>query len=132
MTLSSKGVERAETTIQSVVLVPIVFLVAFMCFHLGSLFHQTHIAELAAIRGASIASGLDISARSSGQARLEIRRVISELGSHVASEPMISYKNQGVEVTVRLQASSAVSFLPSVATAQVWRPMESFRDETQR
>jgi len=132
MTLVSNGAERAETTIQSVVLVPIVFLVAFMCFHLGSLFHQTHIAELAAIRGASIASSLDISAHSSSQARLEIRRVVSELGSSVASEPIISYKNQGVEVTVRLQASTAISFLPSVATAHVWRPMESFRDETQR
>lgn len=132
MGLSSKCIERAETTIQSVVLVPIVFLVAFMCFHLGSLFHQTHIAELAAIRGASIASGLDISAQSSSQARLEIKQVVSELGSHVVSEPMISYKNKGVEVTVRLRASSAISFLPSIATAQVWRPMESFRDETQR
>ena len=132
MGLSSKCVERAETTIQSVVLVPIVFLVAFMCFHLGSLFHQMHIAELAAIRGASIASGLDISAQSSSQARLEIKQVVSELGSRVVSEPMISYKNKGVEVTVRLRAISAISFLPSIATAQVWRPMESFRAETQR
>lgn len=132
MIFSSKDSERAETTIQSVVLVPIVFLVAFMCFHLGSLFHQTHIAELAAIRGASIASGLDISSQSASQARLEIRRVVSELGSRIASEPIISYKNQGVEVTVQIQASSAISFLPTSASAQVWRPMESFRDETQR
>ena len=132
MTVGFTNAERAETTIQSVVLVPIVFLVAFMCFHLGSLFHQTHIAELAAIRGASIASGLDISSQSSSQARLEISRVVSDLGSRVASEPTISYKNHGVEVTVQLKATTAISFLPSVATAQVWRPMESFRDETQR
>ena len=124
--------ERAETTIQAVVLVPIVFLLTFMCFHLGSLFHQSHIAELAAIRGASVASGLDISSQSSSQARLEIRRVVTELGSHLVSEPSISYENRGVQVTVRIRASSALSFLSSVATAEVWQPMELFRDETQR
>lgn len=124
--------ERAETTIQTVVLVPIVFLLTLMCFHLGSLFHQSHIAELAAIRGASVASGLDISSQSSSQARLEIRRVVTELGSHLASEPSISYENRGVQVTVRIRSSTALSFLPSVATAEVWQPMELFRDETQR
>ena len=124
--------ERAETTIQTVVLVPIVFLLTLMCFHLGSLFHQSHIAELAAIRGASVASGLDISSQSSSQARLEIRRVVTELGSHLVSEPSISYENRGVQVTVRIRSSTALSFLPSVATAEVWQPMELFRDETQR
>lgn len=124
--------ERAETTIQTVVLVPIVFLIVFMCFHLGSTFHQSHIAQLAASRGASVASGLAQTDSSVLQARREIERVVSDLGSRLATQPVISYRDRGVEVRVTLTSSTAVSFLPATASADVWRPMESFRQEHDR
>lgn len=124
--------ERAETTIQTVVLVPVVFLVAFMCFHIGSLLHQRHIAQVAAIRGATAASSMTQSADSSSQAIREITRVVTDLDSQLASAPRISYRNKGVQVTVSVKASTAVSFLPSTITAEVWRPIESFRLEQDR
>lgn len=132
MTIVMRKSERAETTIQSVVLVPVVFLITFMCFHVGSFFHQRHIAEVAAIRGATVASGLGISSLSANQARIEIERVVADLGSHLVSEPSVSYENRGVQVTVNLKASSVLSFLPSVASAEVWQPLELFRSQTER
>lgn len=124
--------ERAETTVQSVVLVPVVFLVAFTCFHFGSLFHQTHVAQIAAIRGATVASAMDYSYESVHQAQTEAERVAQDLGSALVSVPEVKYRNQGVEVKVRLKTSTAISFLPSVATAVAWRPLESFRLEQDR
>ena len=124
--------ERAETTVQSVVLVPVVFLLAFMCFHIGSLFHQAHIAQLAAVRGVTVASALEQSSQSVQQAQKEVERVAQDLGSQLVSTPEVNYRQQGVEVRVRIKASSAISFLPSIASAEVWRPLEQFRLEQNR
>jgi Flp pilus assembly protein TadG len=124
--------ERAEATIQSVVVVPIIFLIVFMCFHLGSLFHQTHVAHLAATRGATVASSMNLSSDSVHRARAEIERVIADLDSRLATAPVISYRDRGVQVEVALRASTAISFLPSLASATAWRPLESFRLEQDR
>ena len=103
-----------------------------MCFHFGSLFHQTHVAQIAAIRGATVASAMDYSYESVHQAQTEAERVAQDLGSALVSVPEVKYRNQGVEVKVRLKTSTAISFLPSVATAVAWRPLESFRLEQDR
>lgn len=132
MFTSTSHSERAETTIQSVVLVPVVFLVAFMCFHIGSFFHQKHIAQLAAIRGATVASSMSFSAESASQARVEVARVVDDLNSRLASVPAVSFRDRGVQVTVALKASTAISFLPNVATAEAWKPLETFRNEQDR
>jgi hypothetical protein len=124
--------ERAETTIQSVVLVPVVFLLVFMCFHFGSLYHQTHIAQLAANRGATVGSAFAYSHESAKQAQSEAERVARELGSALTSIPEVSYRDQGLVVKVSLRTSTAISFLPSIATAEAWRPLESFRLEQDR
>jgi Flp pilus assembly protein TadG len=124
--------ERGESSVQTVVLVPIVFLLAFMCFHIGSILHQTHVAQVAAIRGATIASALNQSAESNHQARLEVMRVVSDLDSELAFQPSIIFRDSGVQVKVTLKTSTALSFLPSTASAEAWRPFESFRLEQQR
>jgi hypothetical protein len=132
MSMAAWHSERAETTIQSVVLVPVVFLVAFMCFHVGSFFHQKHIAQLAAIRGATVASSMPFSAESASQARVEVANVVDDLNSRLATTPAVSFRDRGVQVTVALKTSTAISFLPNVATAEVWKPLETFRNEQDR
>lgn len=128
----SSETERGESSLQTVILIPVVFLVAFMCFHVGSLMHQRHVAHVAVLRGAVVASGMTPSSEASSAARREVRRVVSDLGSHLAEEPHITYRDKGVIVTVKLRASTALSFLPSVVKSQTWRPMESFRLEQDR
>lgn len=128
----SISTSRAEVSIQAVILVPVVLLVVAICFHIGALLHQGHIAQLAASRGAQVASGMSLSAEASHQARQEVQRVVNDLGSRLDSSPRVTYRNQGVEVTVKIRASAALSFLPSTASAQVWRPLETFRIEHER
>lgn len=124
--------ERAETSVQTVALVPIVFLLVAMCFHVASLLHQRDVAQLAASRGAQVASGFVQSSTGVDQARREIETVVNELGSRLAGSPHVRYRDQGVAVTVNVQTAQALSFLPSVASAEVWRPLESFRLEPDR
>ncbi len=124
--------DRGETSIQSVVLVPVVFLIAFMCFHVGSLLHQSHIAHVAAAMGAEVASSANGSKEIYVVTRHEVERVVRDLNSHLVRKPSISVEPEGVRVSVSVQASSAISFLPQSATASVWKPWETFRREQDR
>lgn len=132
MTKTCASQERGETSVQAVVLVPVVFLLAFMCFHIGSLMHQSHIAQVAAIRGAAVASSMNPGEDARRRAHNEIERVVSDLNSRLVRPPVISYRDSGVQVKVSLRASSAISFLASEADAMVWQPLETFQLEQYR
>lgn len=124
--------DRGETSIQTVVLVPIVFILVFMCFHVGVLLHHTHVAELAAIRGASVASSMDYSVDTRVRVLREVQRVVSDLNVTLQKNPEIHFRDDGVHVRVQVSSATALSFLPGVASAEAWRPWESFRREQDR
>lgn len=124
--------DRGETSLQTVVLVPVVFLVVFMSFHVGAIFHNTHVAELAALRGAALASGLSPSLDAQQRAISEVQRVTADLNSTLLDPPNVSFRHDGVHVTVRLKVAGPISFLPQTATAKVWTPWETFKREQDR
>ena len=124
--------DRGEVSVQSVILVPVVFLIALMCFHVGSLLHQSHVAHVAAARGAEVAVSTPWSPNMRETAMYEIERVVRDLASSLAHVPDISHEPGGVRISVSLKASSALPFLPQVASASVWQPWESFRREQDR
>ena len=124
--------DRGETSIQTVVLVPVVFVLVLMCFHVGVLMHQTNVAELAALRGASIASSMDYSADTQHRVLREVQQVVSDLNSTLQGTPEIDFRDGGVHVRVQIKSTAVLSFLPTLASADVWRPWESFRREQDR
>ena len=124
--------DRGETSLQTVVLVPVVFLLVFMCFHVGAIFHHTHVAELAALRGAAVASALTPSSDAQQRAVSEVQRVTRDLNSKLLESPEVIFRHDGVHVTVRVKVSGPVSFLPQIASAKAWTPWESFKQEQYR
>lgn len=124
--------ERAETSIQAVVLVPVILLVVFMCFHLGAYFHQSHVAEFIASRGAEIAGASGVSAASRDSAVREMKRIAADLDSRFVGSPVVSYEHGGVRVKVVLAVPAATPLLPVSASAVVRHSHESFLFEQDR
>lgn len=124
--------ERAETSIQSVVLVPVVFVLVFVCFHVGSLLHQGHVAEAIATRGADVSASGGISAQTQQSALEEMSRMAQELGAELVRRPTISFGRNLVEVRVMVGARGAVPFLPRTAIATVRRVQERFVTQQER
>ncbi len=124
--------DRAETTIQAVILVPVVLLVVFMCFQVGAYFHQSHVAEFIASRGAEIASSHGVSADTRDSAVREMKRIAADLGSRLAHDPTISYEPSGVRVRVVLGVPAATPLLPTSTTAEVRHSYEAFIREQDR
>lgn len=130
--LTNGARERAETSIQSVVLVPVILLVVFMCFHLGAYFHQSHVAEFIASRGAEIAGASGVSAASRDSAVREMEMIAADLGSRFVAPPVVSYEQGGVRVKVVLRVPAATPLLPASTSAVVRHSHESFLLEQDR
>lgn len=124
--------ERAETSLQAVILVPVVFLMVFMCFHIAALRHQSHVAMAIAIRGADIAGSSDISAGSDNRAVSEMSRMASDLGARLVRAPSINHSQDSVTVQVDLRVNGALPFLPEVASATTRQTRERFVREQDR
>ncbi len=124
--------ERAETSLQAVILVPVVFLIVFMCFHLAALIHQGHVAMALAIRGAEITSASDNHFDAHGRAVAEMKLMSAELGAHLSRTPSFNYEENSVLVTVHLRVTGAVPFLPRVASATARQTLERFVPEQDR
>lgn len=132
MTTVTPGYERAETSLESVVLVPIVFLVVFMCFHLAALTHQGHVAMAVAVRGAEISGSSGNLDEARERAVSEMRQMANELGSRLSGTPGISYSSSSVIVTVEVMVSGAVPFLPRTVRATARQTLERFVLEQER
>lgn len=131
----SKGIlrqERAETSLQAVILVPVVFLVVFMCFHVAALIHQGHVAMAIAVRGAEISSSFSNDPGVRLHAVNEMKVMSSELRSRIAGTPRITYETNSVVVTVNLIVNGAVPFLPQIASATARQTLERFVPEQDR
>jgi hypothetical protein len=124
--------ERAETSIQAVILVPVVFLVVFMCFHMAALIHQSHVAMAIAVRGTEISASSIEHATARHRAVSEMNLMAAELGVALADTPRISYHSNAVRVDVSLRVSGAVPFLPRVASASARQTLERFVLEQDR
>lgn len=124
--------ERAETSLQAVILVPVVFLVVFMCFHVAALVHQGHVAMAIAVRGAEISSSSGDDPEVRLRAVNEMKVMSSELRSRIAGTPRITYETNSVVVTVNLIVNGAVPFLPQTASATARQTLERFVPEQDR
>lgn len=124
--------ERAETSLQSVVLVPVVFLVVFMCFHLAALVHQGHVAMAISARGAEISSNFENQTKAQELALIEMKIMAQELGAQFLKAPRIRYEANSVLVDVWLRVDGAVPFMPRITMATSRQNLERFVSEQDR
>jgi hypothetical protein len=124
--------DRGETSIQVVLLVPIILSIFFLCVHAATLSHGGHVASLAAIRGAQLSASSNGSSLSNAVVRSEVLRTVGEMGSTLESDPLISLYQGTVQVTVQVQIPRVVPFLPTSVRRSATVPLEQFIEEQDR
>ena len=133
MTLPSQARHsRGETSIQAVLLVPVVLGVFFLGVHATALVHGAHVANAAAVRGAQIAAFSNSEGNDAVRALNEMEQVVSDLGSHMYSAPSLSIGSKSVQVTVKVAIQSVVPFLPTSVTRSATVSREQFLMEQNR
>lgn len=126
------GNDRGETSIQTVLLVPVILSLFFVAVHAAALSHAGQIASVAANRGAQMAASSDGSSASASAIREGIQRTVLELGSQMSSESQFSTYSGSVEVTVRISVPRVVPFLPNTVKRSASAPLEQFIEEQNR
>jgi hypothetical protein len=129
---TSPGNDRGETSIQTVLLVPVILSILFVSVHAAVLGHAGQVASVAANRGAQLAASSNNSSESTFVIRQEVRRTVMDLGSQLRSEPQLSAYMGHVRVTVRIAVPRIVPFLPDVVARSASVPIERFIEEQDR
>lgn len=124
--------DRGETSIQTVLLVPIMLTILFVGIHVGSLARAGQVAGLAAFRGAQMAAAADGSAGQTVEVLREIDRTITELGSRASTAPRVLIGPRAVRVSVTVDVEQIVPFLPVSSTRSVTVARETFLREQDR
>ncbi len=124
--------DRGETSVQMVLLVPVVLSILFLTVNAAALAHAGQIASLAANRGAQLIASSNGDSAAVSIVRVEIARTIRDLGSVLESEPQFSTYDGNVEVTVRVKVPGVVPFLPGFVTRRANAPIEQFINEQDR
>jgi len=126
------GKDRGETSIQTVLLVPVILSLLFISVHAAALGHAGQVASVAANRGVQLAASSDGSSMSTFVIRQEVRRTVMDLGSRLQSEPLFSAYGGNARVTVRIAVPGIVPFLPAVVSRSASAPLERFIEEQDR
>ena len=124
--------DRGETSIQVMVLVPVILSIFFLCVHAAAMSHGGHVASLAAIRGAQLSASSNGTSFSTAVVRSEVLRTVSELGNTLESDPQVLRYQGTVQVTVRVLIPRVMPFLPTSVRRSATVPLERFIEEQDR
>jgi hypothetical protein len=123
---------RGETSIETVLVFPVLLLLVMTGVHMAALFHAGHVAGLASARGAHVAS-VGLSAHGNSLRVVdEVSHVSRELGAALASAPTVARSGDHVIVSVRVLSPRIVPFLPAIAERSARQTMETFIEEQRR
>ena len=123
---------RGETSIQAVLLVPVVLGIFFLGVHATALAHGAHVANAAAIRGAQIAAFSTSDGNDVDRAMNEMERVVTDLGYEMTNAPLLQIGSKSIRTTVTLAVQSIVPFLPTSVTRSATVSREEFLMEQER
>lgn len=124
--------DRGETSIQTVLLVPVMLTILFAGVQVGSLARAGQVAGIAAFRGAQLAAAADGSAGQTVAVLREIDNTVNELGSHATSAPQVEIGRRAVRVSVTVDVAQIVPFLPTSSTRSVTMAREIFIKDQDR
>lgn len=127
-----RELSRGETSIQSVLLIPVVFTVYFLGAQAAAFFHAAHIAQLAAEQGAQVAATAGTFTENVVPALNRMESVVAELGASMSNEPIVRESVQYVETTVSVRIPSIVPFLPTSVSRTTQARWERFLREQDR
>jgi hypothetical protein len=124
--------DRGETSIQAVLLVPVVFGIFFLGAHAASIAYGSHVATVAASRGAQMTAAVSSQGSEMVMALNEIEQVVRELGANMTTPPVIRIDSESVTVNVTLDIQRIVPFLPTQVSRTASVARERFVMEQNR
>ncbi len=124
--------DRGETSTQTVLIVPVILSMFFMAAHFAVLAHASHVAQLAAQRGAQIAAAANGSIDVLNKAKRHSAQTVADLGGHLANSPQLLYTSSLTGMKVDLEVQGIVPFLPTQVRRTVWMSNEQFILEQDR
>lgn len=126
------GRDRGETSLETVLVFPVLLVLVLVAFHMAALFHAGHVAALASARGAHMAA---IGMSTHGNSVMvvdEVTKVGNELGAALAVAPRVWLSDQHVVVSVEVLSPRIVPFLPARVERTSRQAMETFLEEQRR
>ena len=116
--------DRGTTTIEYVVVMPVVMFALLLAVQTAIWFHGANVAQAAATRGAGAGSARGAGA---GAAEAEAGRVVAENGA--TGQVTSAIDGTDLSVTVVVQVPHLVPFFPDTATRSRREPIERFIPE---
>lgn len=123
---------RGETSIQAVLLIPVVFGILFIGAHAAALAYGSHVATIAASRGAQMTAAVSAQGREMVVALNEVEQVVRELGARMNASPAVRIDSKSVTVSVTLETQRIVPFLPTQVSRTAHVARERFIMEQDR
>ena len=127
-----RGRDRGETSVESVLLVPVLLLVLFIGVHVSSLARAGQVAHVAAARAVESAAAVDAGSLRTEMAVGAVRATVHDLGGELDSLPRVGFRDGRPMVTVRMRISGVVPGLPVVVVRTVVGAPETFVDSDVR
>lgn len=128
----SRRQARGETTVQVVLMVPVILLLLLVGVHVASYMHASNVANSAAKRGAQVAAGMPTSAGASSAAANSVSEMVRDLGSRLGSQPRVTVSQSYITVSVDVRIGRALPFLPETVTRRGTARREVFMTEGDR
>ena len=123
---------RGETTVQVVLMVPVILLLLLVGVHFASYMHASNVANSAAKRGAQVAAGMSNFAEASSAATTTVNEMVRELGSRLHGAPQVSVSGAFATVSVQVRIGRLLPFLPDTVSKRGIARREIFMTEGQR
>lgn len=130
--MTNRSESRGETSIQMVLMFPVLLTILFMGAHVTVWARGSQVAHAAATRGAQVAAARDGSSDGTWASLREIDAVVADLGFRSAAAPKIEVGPRTARVTVSLIVQRVVPFLPGAVTRSVVVPREIFLRQQDR
>lgn len=124
--------ERGETSIQSVLVFPVLLTILFMGVHVAAYARGSQVAGVAATRGAQVAASRGNDADGAWATLRQIDEIVADLGFETVASPRIEIDARAARVTVSLPIERIVPFLPGTVTRSAEVPREIFLRQQDR
>jgi len=123
---------RGETTVQVVLMVPVILLLLLVGVHVASYMHASNVANAAAKRGAQVAAGMPARSGASSAATASVTEMVRELGSRLRHPPQVAMTRSFVTVSVQLRIGRLLPFFPDTVSRRGIARREVFMTEGER
>lgn len=126
MSTHDNRTQRGETSVQMVLVFPLLLTILFMGAHIAVYARGSQVANTAAARGVQVAAAAGPDADGLLATFREVDTVVSDLGHRAAAAPRVEVGSQSARVTVSVRIQRIVPFLPETVSRTAEMPREIF------